>query len=279
VRNVYPDTYRLMRKLLPRLAIEVDFVDGRDLEALNGALIGARLLYLESPTSLVFDTHDLAAQAALARDHGVTTICDNSWATPIHQRPLALGVDMVVHSASKYLCGHSDTVAGVVVGSKAALTAVDDLTMPYLGGKLGPFEAWLLIRGLRTLPLRMRRHHESGLEVARWLAARAEVVRVRHPAFDPACRLERYSSLFAVELAPEVDIARFCDRLRLFHLGVSWGGYESLVFPALVGLGQSGGPTALRDFGISDRLVRLHVGLEEAADLIADLEQALDEAT
>jgi cystathionine beta-lyase/cystathionine gamma-synthase len=120
VRNVYPDTYRLLRKLLPRLGIEARFVDGRDLEALDAALEGARLLYLESPTSLVFDVHDLAAQAALARDHGVTTICDNSWATPIHQRPLAQGVDMVVHSASKYLSGHSDTVAGIVVGSKAS---------------------------------------------------------------------------------------------------------------------------------------------------------------
>jgi cystathionine beta-lyase/cystathionine gamma-synthase len=279
VRNVYPDTYRLLRKLLPRLAIEVDFVDGRDLAALDAALTGARLLYLESPTSLVFDVHDLAAQAALARNHGVTTMCDNSWATPIHQRPLAQGIDMVVHSASKYLSGHSDTVAGVIVGSKTALAAVDDLTMPYLGGKLGPFEAWLLIRGLRTLPLRMRRHRESGLEIARWLAARAEVVCVRHPAFEPGCRLEGCSSLFAIELAPDVDIARFCDRLRLFHLGVSWGGYESLVFPALVGLGQSGGPNALRDFGVSDRLVRLHVGLEEAADLIADLDRAFDDAT
>jgi cystathionine beta-lyase/cystathionine gamma-synthase len=227
----------------------------------------------------VFDVHDLAAQTALARRHGVTTICDNSWATPINQRPLLLGADLVVHSASKYLSGHSDTVAGIVVGSTDALAAVDDLTTPYLGAKLAPIEAWLLVRGLRTLPLRMRRHHESGLEVARWLAARPQVVRVRHPAFDPACRLERYGSLFSIELAQKVDVARFCDRLALFHLGVSWGGYESLVFPALAGLGQSGGPNALRDFGISDRLVRLHVGLEEPADLIADLDQAFDQAT
>jgi cystathionine beta-lyase/cystathionine gamma-synthase len=104
-------------------------------------------------------------------------------------------------------------------------------------------------------------------------------VDVRHPALDPACRLERCSSLFSIELAREVDIARFCDRLVLFRLGVSWGGYESLVFPAVAGLGQSGGPNALRDFGISDRLVRLHVGLEEPADLIADLDRALDQAT
>jgi cystathionine beta-lyase/cystathionine gamma-synthase len=125
----------------------------------------------------------------------------------------------------------------------------------------------------------MRRHHESGLEVARWLEAHPKVARVRHPAFDPVGDLEFYSSLFSIELAPGVDIERFCDSLELFHLGVSWGGYESLVFPAEVGLGQAGGANSLRDFGVSDRLVRLHVGLEEPQDLIRDLDRAFAKAT
>jgi cystathionine beta-lyase/cystathionine gamma-synthase len=275
VRNVYPDAYRLMRKLLPRLGVEVTFVDGRDPSAVAAALPGARLLYLESPTSLVFETLGLAALAGLARAQGMLTICDNSWATPVFQRPIAQGVDMVVHSASKYLSGHSDTVAGVVAGTREAFARINDLAYPYLGGKLSPFEAFLLVRGMRTLPLRLQRHHESGLAVARFLAEHRLVTRVRHPAIEGAAGLDGCSGLFAIELAPALDIPRFCDALRLFRLGVSWGGHESLVFPAMIGLRQAVGANPLVEFGVPDRLVRLHVGLEAPDALIADLDRAL----
>ena len=277
VRHVYPDAFRLMRRLLPRLGIETVFVDGRDLDAVERALPGAALLYLESPTSVVFETHDLAALAALARRHGVVTVCDNSWATPLFQRPLAQGVDIVVHSASKYLSGHSDTVAGIAVGGEAAIRRINALAYPFLGGKLAPLEGFLLVRGLRTLQLRMARHEATGLALARHLQAHPQVVRVNHPGLSPALPpgLAGTSGLFSVELAAGVDIPRFCDSLRLFRLGVSWGGHESLVFPNMIGVRQAGSANSLVEFGVSERLVRLHAGLEAPEALAADLDRAL----
>ena len=278
VRHVYPDSYRLMRRLLPRLGIGVEFVDGGDPVAVARALPGARLLYLESPNSWVFGTQELARLTGLARAHQVITMADNSWASPIFQRPLDHGVDLVVHAASKYLGGHSDVVAGVVAGSRELIATIDETAFPYLGAKLSPFDAWLLVRGLRTLPLRMRRHQESGLVIADRLAGHPAVLRVLHPAFanEPGrATLSGWSGLFAIELAESVSIRAFCDALRLFKLGVSWGGHESLAFPAEVGLQQAGGINSMRDFGVPSRLVRLHVGLEDVEALWADLQQAL----
>ncbi|MGF1475994.1 MAG: PLP-dependent transferase [Geminicoccaceae bacterium] len=279
VRHVYPDTYRLIRRLLPRLGIETVFVDGRDREAVQAALESARLLYIENPTSVIFQNHDIAALAALGKAAGAVTEIDNSWATPVQQKPLVSGVDLALHSAAKYLSGHSDTVAGVVIGSAQYIETINRLTYPFLGAKLAPFEAWLLLRGLRTLKLRMAQHQTSALAIAQGLGDHPKVTNIHHPglASEPN-QLVGTSGLFSIELASGVDVALFCDRLRLFRLGVSWGGHESLVFPAMVGLRQAGEHNSLRDFGISERLVRLSVGLEEPNDLIADLEQALTDA-
>ena len=175
VRHCYPDAYRLFTTILPRFDIQVEFVDGRDVEAVERVLPGASALYLESPTSVVFETQDLARLAAAARAQGAVSIADNSWASPIFQRPLAHGVDLVVHSASKYLGGHSDVVAGVVCGRRELIERIDPAIFPLLGAKLAPFEGWLLVRGLRTLPLRMRRHQESGLAIAKRLAGHPRV--------------------------------------------------------------------------------------------------------
>ena len=166
VRHVYPDAYRFFEVLLPRMGVRVDYVDGRDPDAVARALVGARVLYLESPTSWVFEVQDLARLTALARREGATTIVDNSWASPIFQRPLAHGADLVLHSASKYLGGHSDTVAGVVAGSAELIGRINRIVLPYLGAKLAPFEAWLLVRGMRTLEIRMRAHERSAIAVA-----------------------------------------------------------------------------------------------------------------
>jgi cystathionine beta-lyase/cystathionine gamma-synthase len=281
VRHVYPDSYRLMLKLLPRLGIAVEFVDGSDPDAVARALPGARLLYLESPTSWVFETQDLPRLAALACTQGVVTVIDNSWASPIFQRPLEHGIDLVLHSASKYLGGHSDVVAGVLAGSSSLLAELDAVAFPYLGAKLSPFDAWLLLRGLRTLPLRMQRHHASVLAIAERLAGHPAVARVLHPAFsnEPGrATLAGWSGLFTIQLADGVSPRALCDALRLFKLGVSWGGHESLVFPAEIGLQQASGPNSMRDFGVSPHTVRLHIGLEEVEDLWADLVQGLERA-
>lgn len=279
VRNVYPDAFRLFGTVLPRMGIAVDYVDGRDPAAVAAALPGARLLYLESPTSWQIEALDVPALAAAARAAGVLSIIDNSWATPIFQNPLALGVDLVLHSASKYIGGHSDVVAGVVAGSRALIDRLRAELYPYVGGRLAPFDAWLLVRGLRTLPIRMRAHEESALAIARRLAARPEVASVNHPglaALPPGLR--GTSGLFSFELAEGLDVRAFCDALRLFRLGVSWGGHESLVVPGEVVLQQKAQPNSAHAFGISPRSVRLHVGLEGTEALWTDLARGLDAA-
>jgi cystathionine beta-lyase/cystathionine gamma-synthase len=281
VRHCYPDAYRLFVTLLPRFDIQVDFVDGRDVGAVEQALPGAKVLYLESPTSMVFETHDLARLAAAARREGAVSIADNSWASPIFQQPIAHGVDLVVHCASKYLGGHSDVVAGVVCGRRDLMERIDAGVFPLLGGKLSPFDGWLLVRGLRTLPLRMRRHHDSGLAIARRLLDHSQVRRVHHPLLGErglgAATLSGASGLLSFEIdRDQAGIARFCDALRLFKLGVSWGGHESLAFPAAAGLVQKGPSNPLAVFGVSPATVRLHIGLEDAEDLWSDLRQALD---
>ena len=281
VRHLYPDTYRLNQTLLARFGVTATYIDGRDQDAIAAALPGAALFYMESPTSWTMETHDVRGLAALAKRHNVLTIIDNSWATPIFQRPVAMGVDLVLHSASKYLGGHSDVVAGAVAGSKALIGKVRSATLPYLGGKLSPFDAWLLIRGMRTLPIRMRAHEAAALSIARRLAAHDAVAAVHHPGLGNQLPdgLTGTSGLFSFVFKPGIDIPAFADKLRLFKLGVSWGGHESLVVPAQVVRKQAAGPNSAIDFGIDERCVRLHVGLEGADVLWSDLAGAIDFAS
>ena len=276
VRHVYPDAFRLFGTILKRMRVEVTYVDGHDEDAVARALPGARILYLESPVSWVMEAHDVGALAALARKEGVISIIDNSWATPVFQRPLALGTDLVLHSASKYLGGHSDVVAGVVAGSAELIGRIRSEALPYLGAKLSPFDAWLLIRGLRTLPVRMKAHETSALEIARRLQAHEKVGEVFHPALANRLPpgLEGTSGLFSFTLREGTDIAGFCNHLKLFQLGVSWGGHESLIVPGEVVLQQKAQPNSAQAFGIDPRSVRIHVGLEGTTALWRDLEAA-----
>lgn len=278
VRNIYPDAFRLFGTYLPRMGIGVDYVDGTDPEAVAEALPGARLFYLESPTSWVMEALDVPALAALARRHGVLSVIDNSWATPIFQSPLALGVDLVVHSASKYIGGHSDVVAGVVAGPRRLVDRLRAEIYPYIGGRLAPFDAWLLLRGLRSLPLRMPAHQHAALEIARRLAADARVARVLHPGLAPSLPpgLHGTSGLFSFVLRAGCDMRAFCGALRYFRLGVSWGGHESLIVPGRVVLEQTARPNSAQTFGLSPHSVRIHVGLEGVETLWADLQAALD---
>ena len=281
VRHVYPDAYRFFETLCRKFGMSVAYVDGADRPAVTAALPGSKILYLESPTSWTMQAHDLGALAALARRHGVMSVADNSWATPLFQRPATLGVDLVVHSASKYIGGHSDTVAGVLAGRADLLVQVRRTICPYLGAKLAPFEAWLLTRGLRTLAVRMLAHEASALALALRLAEHRCVTAVHHPALARALPpgLGGTSGLFSFEVNAHVDIPRFCDALQFFRLGVSWGGHESLVIPAMISRVQAAGPNSVLDFGVSDRMIRLHVGLEGTELLWSDVSRALDHAS
>ncbi|WP_418138137.1 PLP-dependent transferase [Agrobacterium sp. El2ro-1b] len=281
VRHVYPDAFRLFGTFMQRMNVEVVYVDGRDEAAVEKAMPGAKLFYMESPTSWVMETHDVGALAAIGKRHGAVTVIDNSWASPVFQQPISLGVDLVVHSASKYLGGHSDVVSGVVAGSKAMIDRIRAETYPYLGGKMAPFDAWLLIRGLRTLPLRMKAHQASALDIATRLQSLDVVEKVCHPGLSNRLPpgLHGTSGLFSFIFKEGVDVRAFADRLQLFKLGVSWGGHESLIVPGEVVLEQKAQPNSAHTFGISARSVRLHVGLEGTEALWNDLEPAIKAAS
>ncbi|MCV6546347.1 MAG: aminotransferase class I/II-fold pyridoxal phosphate-dependent enzyme [Cohaesibacter sp.] len=275
IEHVYPDTYRLMERLLRPFGVEIDYYPVDAFANEPDLLKDVQLAYLESPTSMVMATTDLARVAAHARRHGVLTMIDNSWASPVFQNPLSFGIDIVLHSASKYISGHSDTVAGVVVSSQAYIARIRDLTLPLLGGKLAPFEAFLLIRGLRSLSARMRQHEETAELFIKRLKAHPLVSNIHAPELDSSPGLMGRAGLISVELSDHVDIPAFSDALKLFRLGVSWGGFESLVIPARIALAQAGDKNSVQRFGVSPNLVRVNLGLEDREDLWTDFEQAL----
>jgi cystathionine beta-lyase/cystathionine gamma-synthase len=204
---------------------------------------------------------------------------DNTWSTPLFQKPIEVGVDIVVHSLTKYVGGHSDVVAGAVITSARLMEQIFYRAFMLNGGILGPFDAWLLARGIRTLPIRLERHQSNALAVAEFLSQHASVRRVFHPALDPedrdlaASQLAGYSGLLSFELATDefAAVADFIDGLKMFRIGVSWGGFESLVVSP--NRGDNGDSLAAQ--GIPPGLVRLSVGLEDADQLKKDLAQAL----
>lgn len=290
VGQTYGPTLQLARRM-ERFGVDHSVVFEVDLEAVERASRpNTKLIWLESPSTMIFQRFDVASVIERVRSvagEGVRSVLDNSWATPLFQKPLEAGVDLVVHSATKYIGGHSDVVAGALVGDDETMECLFFDSFLLGGAPLGPWDAWLLNRGLRTLPMRMRQHHRSGFEVARFLGSRPEVRRVFHPGLvaepddlnDVPSGLGGWSGLLAFELdvAPErtVDaIRRLLDSLRRFRLGVSWGGVESLaIAPA-----RDDNQETLERQGIPYALVRLSVGLEPTDVLCADLAQALDGA-
>lgn len=279
VNNVYGPTLRLAGEL-ERFGVLHDVLLDGSREAVEAALTpGTRMLWIESPGTMRFRALDVRALTSLARERGITTVLDNSWATPLFQKPLEMGVDVAIHSATKYIGGHSDVVAGALITDAERYERIYHHAYMLLGGMLAPFDAWLLVRGLRTLPIRMRQHHTDGLAVARYLAGHDRVRQVFHPGLDEAAppavatQLSGYSGLFSLELDTDRfdDVCRFVDGLRRFRKGVSWGGVESLV----ISPNRGGNAEALAAAEIPPGTVRLSVGLEGADVLQADLEQAL----
>lgn len=284
VQKPYSWTRVLLRDALPRFGIEVSFVDARDPRDVERALqSNTRLIVLESPNSLTMELQDLGAIAALARPRGIRTLCDNSYATPLLQKPAEFGIDLIVHSATKYLNGHSDVVAGVLCGARALLQEVFKGPLMTFGAILGPFEAWLILRGLRTLEVRLERIAATTARVIEFLQDHPRIERIYYPGHrdDPqrelALRQMRGGSgllSFTLKCDSRAQVERFCDALRCFLLAVSWGGHESLVWPMAVVLSGEQRPNA----PVPWNLVRLSIGLEAPEVLIADLRQALDQS-
>ena len=278
VEHVYPDTYRLMERLLRPFGVEITYHSPTEFENDPDLLEGVDIAYLESPSSVIFQPMDLPRVAEHAKRHGALTMIDNSWASPVFQTPLTLGIDIVLHSASKYISGHSDTVAGVVVSSLDHIARIRDLSLSLLGGKLAPFEAFLLVRGLRTLEARMKQHEATANLFVDRLAALPNVRKINSPGANTVPGLTGRSGLMSIEFDDSVDIPKLSDALSLFRLGVSWGGFESLILPARVGLAQAGEQNSMQKFGVSPNLVRLNLGLENAEDLWADFLTALNQS-
>lgn len=280
VEKPYSWTKKLLVELLERFQVTHTFVDGTDAENYRRAITPSTTFFItESPNSLTFELQDLAAVAAIARAHGIITLCDNSFNSPLFQNPIDLGIDLVAHSGTKYLNGHSDVVAGVLAGSAAHIRQVMSREFMTLGAVPSPHDAWLLMRGLRTLELRVNRSADNAERVARYLEGHPKVKRVywpgleSHPQHALATRqMKRVAGLMSIELnAPdEAAVERFCDGLRRFLIAVSWGGYESLQWPVCALKGPSGYYTEL-----PFTMIRLYIGIEDADALIADLEQGL----
>lgn len=278
VEHVYPDTFKFMEQMLRPFGIVTTYHSAREFEENPDLLKGVKVAYLESPSSIMFVPIDLGKVAEHAKRHSTLTLIDNSWATPVFQNPLALGIDIVIHSASKYISGHSDTVAGVVVSSARHIQQIRDLTLPLLGAKLAPFEAFLLVRGLRTLNARMMQHQATANLFVDRLASIPQVRKVNSPGANHVPGLTGRSGLMSVEFDDSVDIQTFADTLQHFRLGVSWGGFESLILPAKVGLAQAGEQNSMQKFGVPSQLVRISLGLEDPEDLWADFSDALSKS-
>ena len=284
--DLYGGSFRLFDKVRRRsMGLDFTFVDLADLAAVEAAVRPeSRMLWVETPTNPTLRLADLEALAVLARRHGLIAVADNTFASPFVQRPLEQGFDIVVHSTTKYLNGHSDMVGGcAIVGQNSELADQLRFLQNATGGISGPFDSFLALRGLKTLALRMERHCSSALTIARWLEARPEVRRViypglpSHPQHDLARRqMHGFGGIIAAELDLDLDgTRRMLERTRLFTLAESLGGVESLIeHPAI--MTHATIPPAQRDkLGISDSMVRLSVGIEDPDDLIRDLEQAL----
>ena len=284
--DLYGGSYRLFERVRRRSAgLDFSFVDMTDLAALEAAITPkTRMLWVETPTNPMLKVVDLQAVCAIARRHGVLTVVDNTFASPILQRPLEHGADLVLHSATKYLNGHSDMVGGmVVVGGNADLTERMAFLQNSVGAVQGPFDSFLALRGLKTLHLRMRAHCDNAMHIAEFLAGHAAVESViypglaSHPQHALAARqMDGFGGIVSFRIKGGFDAARrFCERTELFTLAESLGGVESLVNHPAVMTHASVPPERRAALGMGDELVRLSVGVEGLQDLVGDIESAL----
>ncbi|MGA8203177.1 MAG: cystathionine gamma-synthase [Woeseiaceae bacterium] len=283
--DLYGGTRRLFEGVRKASAgLEFSFVDLTDPAALRAAIRDeTRLLWIESPSNPLLKIADLEAVAALAHEHGILVAADNTFATPYSQRPLEFGCDIVMHSATKFINGHSDMVGGVAVTADAALGERLAYLQNSIGAIAGPFDSFLALRGVKTLAVRMQRHCENAARLASWLEGDARIERVlypgllSHPQHELAKRqMQGFGGIVTVFVKGDLETARrFLERCRVFTLAESLGGVESLVdHPAI--MTHASVPAERRaELGISDQLVRLSVGIEDADDIIADLDQAL----
>ena len=283
-KDLYGGTYRLLAGVIANKSVEISFVDLRDLDEIERAIRReTRLIWIETPTNPLMNLVDLRAIADLARSRGVKTICDNTFLSPYFQRPLDLGIDVVTHSTTKYINGHSDVVGGALVVRDPELAERVAFHQNALGTCAGPFDCFLTLRGVRTLAVRMEAHFRSGLALARWLQTHPKVSEVLHPYLEDHPQHELalrqstgHGGTFSFRLKGGCGaVYRLLQNLQLFFLAESLGGPESLIEHPY-GMTHASMPESVRlECGISDDLIRVSVGLEHIDDLIEDMERGL----
>ena len=287
IKNIYGPTNNLLVDYLSRkMNIATTFVSGESVSEFEEAIQpNTKLCYLESPSTAIFSLQDIREVTKLAKSKGISTIIDNTWASPIFQKPLQMGIDLEVHSSSKYLGGHSDLVGGVIIGREKDLESIFHNEYQLLGAKTAPMEAWLLLRSLRTLPMRMEKHQQNALQIAEYLEGHSKIEKVNYPGLKSfpqyelgKKQLSGYSGLLSFQLKTKElpKIKTFVNSLKFFKIGVSWGGHESLVYAPAISYLKELSTSQFENMGISLGDIRISVGLEHADDLIADLENALN---
>ena len=282
--DLYGGTYRLFEKVLSRFGVSFTFVDMRDADAVETAIRpGTKALFVETPTNPLMQIADLRQLAGIASRHGLLTIVDNTFLTPCCQRPLELGADIVLHSGTKYLGGHNDVLAGLIVTKGSELTEKIRFLHNSIGAVLSPHDSWLLLRGIKTLALRMERHQANALYLARHLRQHPAVTEVFYPGLEdhPGHEIQKrqadgFSGMVSFRVKTAEQVPLFLQNLRLVSFAESLGGVESLcTYPATQTHADI--PADMREqVGVCDRLLRLSVGIEHPEDLLADLRQALD---
>lgn len=287
LKNIYGPANNLLESYFkPKFDVEITYISGTDIQEFEDAIQpNTALIYLESPSSVILSLQDLKAVAKLAKANNIKTAIDNTWASPIYQKPLKFGIDLEIHSCSKYIGGHSDVVAGVVIGSQKNIENIFTKEFELFGAKIAPFEAWLLLRSLRTLKIRMDQHQKSGLEVANFLENHPKIEKVNFPGLKsfPQYELAQQQMSgttglmsFQLKTTNLNEIKTFFNGLELFQIGVSWGGHESLIYAPAISYLKELNAAQFKGLGISLGDMRISVGLEAAEDLIKDLEQSLN---
>jgi cystathionine beta-lyase len=280
VRKPYSWTNRLIKDLLSKFGVEIEYFEGNDIAQLSLKIKpNTRVIYLESPNSITLEVQDLSSIAKIAQHHQIVTIIDNSYSTPLYQNPKELGIDIIVHSATKYLNGHSDVMAGVICGDKSTIQKIFNTEYMILGPSISPNDANLMLRGLRTLPLRLERSNESSLKILDYLQREPLVGRIYYPFSDTSKELAKSQmkacgGLFSFELNTDnkEDVHMFNQNLDKFFFAVSWGGYESLKLPILAFYDNPGRPNPSIPF----QLFRIYIGLEDPDYLILNFKKAFD---
>lgn len=282
IKNPYTWSKKLFNTLLPRFGVTTTYIDGTQIEHFEKAILpNTSVIYLESPNSWDYAIQDLKAVAELAKAENILTICDNSYCTPLFQQPIALGIDLSMQTATKYIGGHSDTLGGVLCGKKAMMEKIYNSEYNIAGVAISPFNAWLLLRGLRTLPMRLQQITQTTLLVLEYLLHHPKVEAVLFP-FDKnfaqyqlavqqmsgACGLLS----FYIKADSIDQVEAFCENLEHITMAVSWGGYESLIIPKCAGIKKENFNPAIKEH----RMMRLYVGLEEAGYIINDLKKGFE---